>query len=44
MKLRQAWGTPTKGDTPLTSSDEIEFPSLPSLRILQRLVCLMGAV
>src|ERR1700692_3889473 len=42
------WGTPTfvlvrrsvgaKGHTPLTARDEIEFPSLPSLRILKEFV------
>ena len=42
------WGTPTfvlvrrsvgaKGHTPLTARDEIEFPSLPSRRILKELI------
>jgi hypothetical protein len=43
MKLRQGWGTRTlvrrgvgvRGHAPLTAIDEIEFPSLPSLRILK---------
>src|SRR5271155_5895203 len=48
MKLRQGWGTPTfvlarrgvgaKGPTPLAARDEIEFPSLPSLRILKEVL------
>jgi hypothetical protein len=45
MKLHQGWGTSTfvlvrravgaKGHTPLTEREEIEFPSVPSLRILK---------
>ncbi len=48
IKLRQGWVTPTlvsvrrgagaKGDTPLTARDEIEFPSLASLRILKEFI------
>jgi hypothetical protein len=48
MKLRQGRGTPTfvlvrrgigaKGHTHLTARDEIEFPSLPSLRILKEFI------
>src|SRR5437899_12229511 len=48
MKLHQGWGTPTfalvrtgvgaKGRTPFTARDGIEFPSLPSLRILKELI------
>jgi len=48
MKLRQGWGTPTfvlvrrgvgpKGHTPLTARDGIEFPSLPSPRILKEFI------
>ena len=48
MKLRQGRGTPTfvlvrrgigaKGHTPLTARGEIEFPSLPSLRILKEFI------
>ncbi len=53
MKLRQGWRTPTlvlvrrgvgaKGHTPLTARDEIEFPSLPSLRILKEFIKRRGA-
>jgi len=48
MKLRQGWDSPTfvlvrtgvgaKGHTPLTARDEIEFPSLSSLRILNEFI------
>jgi hypothetical protein len=48
MNLRQEWGAPTfvlvrrgvgaKGHTPLTARDEIEFPSLPSLRIRKEFI------
>jgi hypothetical protein len=48
MKLRQAWGALTfvsvrrgvgaRGHTPLTARDEIEFPTLPALRILKEFI------
>ena len=48
MKLRQEWGTPAfvlvrravgeKVHMPLTERDEIEFPILPSLRILKEFI------
>ena len=53
MKLRQGWGTPkfvlvrrgvgAKGHTPLIARDEIEFPNLPSLRILKEFIKRRGA-